>query len=123
MLDTMSHISPFVHPIAAERTSPAEKGGTGLGVDLVRASLVPRREVEDLEAAHARVAAEQARLSRRQMIPLARLLDVFLEKRRLAKEEIRLAHELDDPQLISGAVERVHDVADLLPPRLDHQLA
>src|SRR5438128_2627194 len=79
--------------------------------------------MEDLQPAHAGLAAEEPRLSRGQVVALRRLIDVLLEKRRLAIKEVGAAHEIDDLLAVVGAVERVDDVADLLAARFDDEVA
>src|SRR2546429_9884192 len=60
--------------------------GLRLGDDLAVAALVAGREVEDLQAPHARGAGQRARLPRRQAVAMRRLLEVLLQEWRLAEE-------------------------------------
>src|SRR6185503_3826922 len=62
--------------------------GLSLVLDLAIASLVAWREVEDLQALDAGGTRHRPGLPRRQVIALARLVDVRLEEGRFAEEEI-----------------------------------
>src|SRR5262245_41150411 len=62
----------------------------GLGLDLAVTTLVARREVEDLEAPHAGGTRERAGLPCREVIAARRLLEVLLEERCLAEEDVRM---------------------------------
>src|SRR5262249_34098961 len=91
--------------------------GVRLRDDLAVASLVARREVEDVQPPRTRGAGERAGLPRRQVIAPRRLIDVLVEERRLAVEEVRVGGEADDAGGVRRREERVDDVGDLLPRR------
>ena len=70
--------------------------------------------MEHLEAARAGGAGEGAGLARREVVALAGLVQVGVEERRLAEEDVGSPGKPDDPCGVRRREERVDDVGDLL---------
>ena len=84
--------------------------------------LIPRREVEHLEATHGGGACQRPGLRRGQVIAAGGLLDVLLQERRLAEEDVGTRGEARDLGDVRRREECVHHVGDLLAGRRHEQL-
>jgi len=103
------------------RRQLAAKCSLGLGVDALTLTIIPRREVEDLEVLDAGEPAERPGLPGGEMVALQRLVTVLIEKERLAEEHVGMARQLDDLRDVRPAEQRIDDVRQPLPRGLDDE--
>ena len=70
---------------------------------------------------HARLARHEASLARGQMIPIAGLVRIPMEIRRLAVEDVRAAGQRHLPRLVLLVIARVNHIGDPLTARDRHE--